>query len=173
MLVQRKHFSRAALVVAVALALLPASAIASNVLGHKAGSNYVVTFNEWYLNDHTEAAFHYNDTNSIEPTNIASAIYHNTGGLEVNVHDAYYGNTGWYGEWRCRAWSGSVCTDGLVRINLSYGPYTTTEKRSLVCEEIGHAVGLDHSSESASCMSQRWDRTLLTSHDKTHLNNRY
>ena len=163
------------LVVALVVLLLtiPAVAGASNAGSWKAGSNYVVTFNEWYLNSHTESAFHYNDNNSIEPTNISSSIYHNYAGREVNVHDDYYGDTGWYGEWRCRSWSGSICLDGLVRINLSYGPYTDTEKRSLVCEEVGHSVGLEHSSETASCMSQRWDRTLLTSHDKGILNNKY
>lgn len=42
-----------------------------------------------------------------------------------------------------------------------------------MCEEIGHSVGLAHSDENASCMSQQWSKTNLTIHDKTHLNNIY
>jgi hypothetical protein len=157
----------------VILAALPAVASAGNDLGHKAGSNATVTFNHSLLETNAHNAAHYNDENSIEPTDISTTLYHETAGMEVNIYDYAYGNTGWYGRWYCRAWSGSVCLEGVVQINLSYGPYTVTEMRSLMCEEVGHSVGLAHSGETASCMSQRWDRTLLTSHDKGILNARY
>jgi hypothetical protein len=156
------------------VAILPTTiASAGNDLGHKAGSNATVTYNSSLLGTNAHDALHYNDNNSIEPTDISTLHYHETAGLEVNVYDYSYGNTGWYGRWYCRRWSGSICLEGVVQINLSYGPYTTTEMRSLMCEEFGHSVGLAHSSESASCMSQRWDRTLLTSHDKGILNAKY
>lgn len=158
----------------VVLMALPATiASAGNDLGHKAGSNATVTFNHSLLETNAHNAAHYNDENSIEPTDISTSLYHETAGLEVNIYDYNYGNTGWYGRWYCRRWSGSICLEGVVQINLSYGPYTVTEMRSLMCEEVGHSVGLAHSGENASCMSQQWDKTLLTSHDKGILNAKY
>lgn len=48
------------------------------------------------------------------------------------------------------------------------------EARSLVCEEVGHAVGLAHNiGDPDTCMSQDWNLTKLDSHDKGILNGRY
>lgn len=67
--------------------------------------------------------------------------------------------------------SQTVCTQGRVRLNQYQAPYTNTEAKSLACEELGHSVGLAHSGEvNTSCMSQQWDQTQLSTHDRAHLN---
>jgi len=60
----------------------------------------------------------------------------------------------------------------------SVTPYSTTEARSLLCEEMGHSVGLDHrflppNDPDPGCMSQDWTETNFTSHDVNHLNTWY
>jgi hypothetical protein len=152
---------------------------ATNVLGHRAGSNAVVTFNRYNLTATIDSAFTFNDYYSIEPSEISTTVFLNDPAYskEVNVHDAAYGDTGWYGNWWCYTWgSGNLCLIGLVQINLSYGPYSLSDAKSLVCEEVGHSVGLAHNYGSTgltSCMSQAWDQTKLNFHDQTTINNIY
>lgn len=158
-----------------ALVFAPA-VLATNDLGHKAGSGSVVSFNLAVLTATIHDAWHFNNTNSIDPTDISPTHYHDTSGKLVRVSDAPYGDTGWYGRWYCNLWDSNriYCYDGRVQINNTYGPYTNTEAESLVCEEVGHSVGLAHrSSTASSCMSQQFDETLLDSHDKGILNNKY
>ena len=153
---------------------LSSNALALNLNGYRAGNNNVVTFNKSQLTTTISNAFNYNDSNSIEPTDISTTVYTNSSLREVNVYDYNYGDTGWYGRWFCQTfYDGSLwCADGRVQINL-YWSYNDTQARSLVCEEIGHSVGLSHSAENASCMSQQWDKTFLSDHDKAQLNNKY
>ena len=97
---------------------------------------------------------------------------------EVNVFDFDYGDTGWFGRWYCNTWgAGNVCNVGTVNINLFPKPplpLNDIEARSIVCEEVGHSVGLAHSGAADSCMSQDWNDTLLNAHDKGEiLNGRY
>lgn len=157
---------------------------ATNDLGHKAGGNSTVTFLKYYLTTVVSNAFNFNDMNSIEVTDIATTINTTTNPdndiyypREVNVYDADYGDTGWYGRWACTTWgSFGVCVVGAVNINLFPEPplpLNDAEARSLVCEEVGHAVGLAHSRDANSCMSQDWALTLLNAHDKGILNGRY
>ena len=65
----------------------------------------------------------------------------------VQVCNFKYGNTGWLGV--ASIWvSGSHIAQGTVKVNDTYfntASYNTPEWRNLVmCQEVGHAVGLDH-----------------------------
>jgi predicted Zn-dependent protease len=64
-----------------------------------------------------------------------------------------------------------------VQINLNadpaYTPYTQLESDSLMCEEVGHAFGLDHKDDVDSCMSQSWSLRRWDTHDKNHINSWY
>jgi hypothetical protein len=151
-------------------------ALATNTLGHRAGWDATVKFNKSALTLQFRNAVNFNDTNNIIPTDITSQMFtdQTQANMEVNIYDSTYGDTGWYGRWFCQVWASlTVCSQGRVQLNLTYGPYTDVEARSLTCEEVGHSVGLNHSGEDASCMSQQWDKTLLTTHDKGHLNAKY
>lgn len=169
--VRRSAIGLAAAVLALAVAL---PATATNVLGHRAGWDSTVKFNKVSLTAQVNAQFNNLISDSISPTDITPMISIDQpwADWEVNVFDANYGDTGWVGAWTCVVWGGmTTCTQGRVYINLTYGPYTNGEVKSIICEEVGHSVGLAHSGEvNASCMSQQPSQTKLSTHDKAHLN---
>lgn len=68
----------------------------------------------------------------------------------VEVCNSRYGNNGWLGI--AQIWvSGSHITKGVVKMNDTYfdtTTYNTTAWRNLVmCQEVGHTLGLDHQDE--------------------------
>lgn len=69
----------------------------------------------------------------------------------VEVCNARYGNNGWLGVAQIRV-SGSHITQGVVKLNDTYfttPSYDTPAWRNLVmCQEIGHTLGLHHQDES-------------------------
>lgn len=90
------------------------------------------------------------------------------------VFDDNFGNNGFAG------WNGCVSgtqsgshpnmTCGLdhVRINTFFSPTAAV----VACHELGHSVGLRHSTESGSCLQTPLvNSTTLTDHDKQHINN--
>jgi hypothetical protein len=72
----------------------------------------------------------------------------------VEVCNNRYGNNGWLGV--AQIWlSGGHITKGIVKLNDTYyaagGPYDTAAWRnSVMCQEIGHTLGLDHNDEDFS-----------------------
>ncbi|MEU6713634.1 matrixin family metalloprotease [Nonomuraea sp. NPDC046802] len=51
---------------------------------------------------------------------------------------------------------------------------STTQRQALACHEIGHTVGLDHSTESGSCLrTGSHTVTKYGTHDVAHINGRY
>lgn len=65
----------------------------------------------------------------------------------VEVCDSEYGNNGWLG--LAQIWvSGSHITKGVAKMNDTYfnsAPYNTPAWRQyVICQEVGHAFGLDH-----------------------------
>ena len=107
-------------------------------------------------------------------------------GLDVLVTDYNYGFTGILGWVEClpgSAVSGSQprvrCDRQKLRLNGSYRSYFNTagKRRSLACHEIGHTVGLRHTSDSASCMRTPFDPDdfdiYTSAHDNAHINATY
>lgn len=98
-------------------------------------------------------------------------------GYDVCVYDYNYGDNGLNGWNACAGTtSGSHptqrCSLDYVRINTYYSP----PAKRIACHELGHSVGLRHTSDSASCLKRTADggtSSDLTSHDRTHLNNTY
>lgn len=96
----------------------------------------------------------------------------------MNIYSGYYGSTGWLGIAEIRGYSGCTITNGRVRMNMSYlenGSYTRTNKKHVMCQEIGHLLGLNHNRNSTTtCMND----SILTapypnSHDQTLVNGMY
>ena len=163
------------LVATAALALVPyQSVVATNLLGHRAGYDQYVTVAKMFLTNQMDFAVEFNVNFNWNPTDINSNgwIWVNDSGKEADVYDANYSAT-WYGKWTCLDFDWSVCRNSKVQINMSYGPYTDTEAKSLVCEEMGHAVGLAHREVNySSCMKRPvcWSCTFLGDpHDVDHL----
>jgi hypothetical protein len=86
--------------------------------------------------------------------------------------------TGIVGYTKCLALSGSACQQFEVRFDNDWmGPKTTAQERWLACHELGHTVGLTHTSQAVpACMSpndQLANPSTLTSHDSAHLTGYY
>jgi len=85
----------------------------------------------------------------IKPGNTRARTCKATNG-RVEVCSEKYGSTGWLGV--AQIWvSGSHITKGTVRVNDSYfrtSTYNTSAWKNLVmCQEVGHTLGLDHQDE--------------------------
>jgi hypothetical protein len=69
----------------------------------------------------------------------------------VEVCNASYGNNGWLGIAQIWITGGTHITQGVTKVNDFYfnnPPYNTTAWRNLVmCQEVGHTLGLDHQDE--------------------------
>lgn len=98
-------------------------------------------------------------------------------GYDVCVFDANYGDNGLNG-WNACAGSTSgshpnqQCSLAWVRINQFYSP----PAKRIACHELGHSVGLRHTSTQASCLKRTADggnSSTLTAHDIAHLNAAY
>lgn len=84
-----------------------------------------------------------------------------SGNADVEVYDAGYGDTGWYGITSCKNYvassGGTRCDDFTVKFNTSNMANDDGKWKSLGCHEFGHTVGLGHRSASSntnndSCM---------------------
>lgn len=68
------------------------------------------------------------------------------------------------------------CFGQDLRYNLSYPNYydTASERSWLACHELGHTIGLKHTTASNSCLRETHNgTTLLSSHDISHVNSNY
>lgn len=145
----------------------------NNDFAYKAGDDQVY-FHQCNLDSdgNTHRAFHNNNDHDILPTTINPRQYHGCETVDVRINGYAYGfDEGAYGWYECHdKHSPQVCDKGHVHINVSYGriPEDYSDTLSLVCEEIGHSVGLGHRTGSAtgSCMSQNWSSLHLDYHDK-------
>lgn len=169
-----------AAVLAVMLGVMAATpAQAGNDLGHRMPDN-TPKIKRTDLSAGFTDALEWVRVNEMNPTNLDGSYTSDITVTNINVVDSNYGAIGWVGMWDCASWgSGNTCKRGDVYLN-QYGPYIpggsydATERRSLVCEEVGHAVGLAHRLVNEGCMSQEWDRTRWTNdHDNVHINNWY
>ncbi len=113
------------------------------------------------------------DTNIVNlrvPTSNCSAIL----GKNV-VCNKKYGFNGWLGRAQVWVYSDGHIAQGTVKVNDSYfntARYNTeTKKRHVMCQEVGHTLGLDHQDESGAdfntCMdySSALDNPSPNAHD--------
>jgi hypothetical protein len=100
---------------------------------------------------------------------------------KVHSCNASYGFNGWLGLASINI-SGSHITQGSAKMNDSYfgsGSYSSTNRRHVMCQEIGHTFGLDHQDESGAdlntCMdySNALDNPSPNSHDYQQLQTIY
>ncbi len=70
---------------------------------------------------------------------------------KIRSCNAAYGSNGWLGLASINI-SGSHITQGSSKMNDSYlsSGYTNTQRRHVMCQEIGHTLGLGHTSEDGS-----------------------
>lgn len=101
-----------------------------------------------------------------------------TGG-RVEVCNANYGNTGWLGVAQIWISGGVHITQGTVKNNDYYFGSSTyqynneAEKLHVICQEVGHTLGLDHQSTDGSSLNTCMDyyhNTSGTDAQSTHPN---
>lgn len=116
-------------------------------------------------------------TGDYNPTDLdAAALTGNCNDPAYNacVFDSAYGNNNLAGWNACAGTtSGShpnqTCSLAYIRFNQTY----TWSPDALACHEIGHSVGLRHSTQAGSCMVNPLSGSNLTSHDRAHINAAY
>jgi hypothetical protein len=94
-----------------------------------------------------------------------------------NCYSGYYGFNGWLGIAEIRRYSGCTIFEGRCRLNRSYldSGYSTTNRKHVACQEVGHLWGLGHNrGSSTTCMND----TILSapqpnSHDQSLVNSIY
>jgi hypothetical protein len=157
------------------VASLTGGVSAGNDLNFRTGNN-PVTVGSNGLVALTADAVTWNDNWNVEQTDANTTICFNCGQQELNVYDGDYGNNGIPGYFRCNNWlNDTVCGWGEVNLNVVYYD-TAGEARSLMCEEVGHSLGLDHDwNATNSCMKRPvcWACTRLSSHDVNVVNTNY
>ncbi len=177
--------------VAAGLAALGAGVLLGTLVGVGTGSNWNTTdnsykagdsnvwFNQCAMQANTHDAFHANDSHDIEPTDITtslSAAHDACDTVDVRINDFGYGTNRPRGFYECHVFnSPQNCDEGHAHINTSYSaiPENYNETLEVVCEEIGHSVGLDHSDFDSSCMSNDVNARHLDGHDQGHLDDHY
>lgn len=88
----------------------------------------------------------------------------------VEVCNGKYGQNGWLGV--AQIWlSGSHITKGTVKVNDTYFSMArynnTSEKKHVMCQEVGHTFGLDHQDESGASLDTCMDYYQNTSNSDT------
>ena len=94
-----------------------------------------------------------------------------------NCYSGLYGFNGWLGIAEIRRYSGCTILEGRCRLNRSYldSGYSTTNRKHVACQEVGHLWGLGHNrGSSTTCMND----TILSapqpnSHDQSLVNSIY
>ena len=101
---------------------------------------------------------------------------------QIRSCNASYGFNGWLGLASINITGGVHITQGSSKMNDSYfngGGYSETNRRHVMCQEIGHTLGLDHTSEDGSdqntCMDYSNDlgNPSPNSHDYQQLSTIY
>ena len=91
----------------------------------------------------------------------------------VEVCSASYGNTGWLGLAQIWITGGEHIVQGVVKNNdyyfgnSTYAYNNTAEMQHVICQEIGHTLGLDHQDESGASLNTCMDYYHNTSASDT------
>lgn len=95
---------------------------------------------------------------------------------KVNICNYTYGNNGWLGLASINLDSSGHINQGSVKVNDSYkSSFDAAEKNHVMCQEMGHTIGLGHTSEDGStqntCMDYSNSSTSQwpNSHDNAEL----
>lgn len=113
------------------------------------------------------------DSNAWDPyTDVSLTQVTSSGRTDhLNCYNGNYGFNGWLGIAEIRRYTGCTIKEGRCRLNTSYLEnaaygYTTTNKKHVACQEIGHLFGLGHNQGSnTTCMN---DLILSAPQPDTH-----
>lgn len=164
----------------IALALLASLVFAGSASASNFGAFGGVFFangNNHYFFYYNTSAFTNDQTNwvravDLDPTDLATFYTSSHDASDVTISDSVDGPS--YGFYQCQAVSpsfGDRCNHAHVHIYTSWNASATT-RRSTLCQEVGHSLGLQHDG-SGGCMNSAANSPYFTSHDVAHINGRY
>ncbi len=82
---------------------------------------------------------------------------------KVNICNYTYGQNGWLGLASINLDSSGHINQGSVKVNDSYqSSFTPAEKNHVMCQEMGHTIGLGHTSENGSSQNTCMDYSTST-----------
>ncbi len=146
--------------------------------------------------DSATMSFHYQDlsahmtsrvnwvrTERIHPTDLHTSIHAAaTSSTDVIVLDQYYDDycglnwdRGVWGLYNCRSIrSDRSCEQAHVRFNNTFTTgFTANQRNSLVCHEVGHAIGLIHREATGCIRVGNLSHSGYSTHDRAHINNAF
>lgn len=158
-----------------AFALASPAAEASNFGAY--GGVFFANGNNHYFFYYNTSSFTNDQTNWVrandfDPTDLSTFYTSVHDQSDLTISDSVDGNS--YGFYQCQATSSvypNRCNHAHVHIYTSWNQSATT-RRSTLCQEVGHSVGLQHDG-SSGCMNSAANSPYLTSHDVGHINGRY
>lgn len=137
--------------------------------------NSLETYYYSSLNSATRTSIEFARASRLESTDMTTDVYESANNdTDILVYDELYPVSSWAGVWMCDllvSGSSTKCNRGHITFNLRFG----SPNYALACQEQGHAVGLDHSTSTGSCMHQdsAVAATYYDTHDKGHINGYY
>ncbi len=174
------------LVILVSLVLLMAGLVALNYqLAHAHRwskwhwDKKTIKVKMWNCGADTEAAR--NDWDSHTDLSLPTSNSH----TDISFWCGNWGDTGWWGlasiedaDWDWHCWWYCKVDHGHARFNAFYGGSTGTgtgsDRRGVLCQEIGHLFGLDHSN-TGDCMGKTYFNNINVSgsHNWSDINSMY
>jgi hypothetical protein len=150
------------------------------------------TFNYDSTTSSTTNALDYAKSNLSDNTDMTTSYVGDGAQTDFVGYDQYYttywgldwdgSSTGFniFGATKCVSTDGAdsgTCQRAEGRFDLAdFDGFTALEKRAVTCHELGHGIGLDHSTDSTSCMQTNdpspGDK-YYSSHDIAHINGRW
>lgn len=118
-------------------------------------------------------ALAWNRSNNVDPTDLDSSVVSLHSNSDAVIQVANYGDTGWAGQADCIDESGNICLHWHLQMNTFEGPFSTSQKRHLVCHEAGHGVGLRHIGAAGCVIQGAYSNLTWSSHDVFHINQYY
>jgi hypothetical protein len=140
--------------------------------GYEAGDSQV-RFDQCELTDTVHNKFHENNNHDIEPTDITASEFHSCDTVDVRVNDYSFPEPG-PGFYECHAFHSTWnCDLGHVHMDTDHPdiPENPGFTLKVLCQEIGHSLGLRHDGSGQSCMVSNDQH--LRPHDKDVINGHY
>jgi hypothetical protein len=177
---------RKQLLVTVALVLLIVGLVAQNyelAYGHRWSSWHwdKSTISTWISSCQPEGEAARYDWSANTDLYLQPVNYH----TDISVFCGNFGATGWWGlasiensDWDWHCWWWCKVSHGHARFNTYYGGSTGTgtgsDRRGVLCQEIGHLFGLDHSN-TGDCMGKGyWNNiNVVGPHNVSDINSMY
>lgn len=145
-------------------------------MGFTASANQSVEFDLCNLLTTTHDQYHANDSHDIDPTDITSSSIHSCTVVDVGVYDASYAQSG-PGFYECHSFNPSftVCQVGHVHMDTDDPgiPENAGFTLKVMCQEVGHSVGLDHPTSPPNPTCMDGSSQHLSTHDHNLIDSNY